>query len=252
MNAIRRAAVVPLLSVFAACGGEAKSPENSELPSTEVPGATAAAPAPPSASAPKREGMSVQGELGEIDKAATTRLFESLGPRLADCVAKSHGRVAQVAGDAAFFLRIGEDGRVRYAYLEDSTLGDRDAEKCMLSVLEGAAWPKPRGGEAEVRRDLRFDADPGVRPPVEWGADKMTVALAKQAAALEACKAGVASKVKVTAYVEPSGKEGRVHAAGASAADKDAATKLDCVVETVKALKVPSPGSYVAKVTFSL
>jgi hypothetical protein len=228
------------------CGGESK-PANSAENAGE-----AATEAPPAAAPAKPSGMAMTGQLGEIDKAATQRKFESLGGKLAACVGQSHEKVPQVAGAVAFFLRVGEDGKARYAYLEDSTLGDRDAEKCMLSALTAADWPKPQGGEAEVRQSLQFDADGNTRAPAEWPSDKVSASVAKQIAAIDACKAGAAGKLKVTAYVEPAGKEGKVKAAGASVSDKDVDAKVDCVIGVVKGLKVPSPGSYVAKVTFAL
>jgi hypothetical protein len=55
--------------------------------------------------------------------------------------------------------------------------------------------------------------------------------------------------VVVTAYVAPGGT---VMAAGASAADPEMLEKLDCVTEHVKSWDLPDPGSYPAKVTFSV
>lgn len=70
------------------------------------------------------------------------------------------------------------------------------------------------------------------------------------------------SKAKPKASAAPSptkhGKKGdkepggRFKAIGISPPDKDGADKLDCIVDALKPLELPSPGSYAAKVTFSL
>ena len=57
-----------------------------------------------------------------------------------------------------------------------------------------------------------------------------------------------ATGLRVTAYVAPGG---RVISAGASTPDAEAAaTAVDCVVDAVRGLTMPDPGSYAAKVTF--
>lgn len=230
------------LGVLVACGGGA--PE-AQSPTTPEP-----APQVHAAPTPKKSGMNVQTELGEIDKAATEKTFDGAAGALRDCYRKGQKRVDYLGGDLQFFLRIGQDGRVRYGYLEDSTLGDRDTEKCMLDALGATSWPKPQGGEAEVRKKVGFD--PGdVRPPAEWGPEKITAALTKGGAAAEKCREGAAGKYHVTLYVEPDGKDGRVQAAGVAPPSKEGEGKVDCLVGAFKGLKVPSPGSYAAKVSFS-
>ena len=68
-------------------------------------------------------------ELGSIDEGATKcKTFEALGDQLLNCQKDGMQRVEYLAGDVRFFLRIAQDGTVRWAYLEDSTLGDRDTE----------------------------------------------------------------------------------------------------------------------------
>ncbi|HEX2677474.1 MAG TPA: hypothetical protein VHM19_12560, partial [Polyangiales bacterium] len=67
-------------------------------------------------------------------------------------------------------------------------------------------------------------------------------------ASLDACSPGDA-RYELTAYVSPGGS---VLAAGASTDSPEAADKLDCLTDAVKSWKMPDPGSYAAKVTFSL
>ena len=174
--------------------------------------------------------MSVQGELGEIDQAATDKTFQGLQPALMQCYQQGQKRVEYLSGDVKFYLRVGADGSARWAFLEQTTLGDRGTERCMIDAIKGARWPQPSGGEAEVHKDLGFDPPSNVRKP----------------------KGGSSGSFRVTAYVEPHGKGGKVQAVGVAPPTKDGEDKVDCIVDAVKKMKMPSPGSYAAKVSFAL
>jgi hypothetical protein len=224
-------------SFLVACGGSAPPAES------PTPDPTPAATARPR----QRSGPSVSQELGSIDKTAVDAVFLKLGSSVRQCQKLGVGRVEYLSGDYKLFLRIGQDGKVKYGWLEESNLGDRATEKCLLDAAFAASWPKPQGGEAEVRQAAGFN--PGdAREPTDWSADKIMAAVGANAS-LKKCDA---SGLHVTAYVEPDGKDGKVVAAGASASSKEAAEKIDCVVDALKGMKTPSPGSYAAKVSFKL
>jgi hypothetical protein len=236
-------------------------------------------------------GPQVGQELGSMDQRAVEKMFNNLlnGP-LEKCHQAGRGRIDYLSGDVKLFTRVSAEGTVKYGYFEDSTIGDRDTEKCVLDALKNAAWPKPIGGEGEVRNAMSWT--PGSeRQPSPWAAEKVTGALDNAAnkaikAQVETCKAGT-SGFKVTAYVEPGelepaaaaepepkgGKKppgkpdpkkkgkpaepeaehgGKFKAIGMAAPNKDAAEKIDCLVDALKQLPLPSPGSYAAKVSFTL
>lgn len=236
--------VLPLLAFAAvlapACGGH-EEPVKAPDP---VPTTTAHTP-------PK---LNMTSELGSIDDRAVQKTFERIAPAFEACRKTAQKRLSFVAGDVAFFLRVGTDGKVKYSYFEESTLGDYDAERCLLDVVDGAQWPVPDGGEAEVRyKGFGFDLDQNVRGPFDWNADKVAASIGKHKEALDKCTDGTAgARFTVTAYVEPAGKEGKVQAAGVAVSTKEGAAKLKCVLDAVKGIKMPSPGSYAAKVTFAL
>ena len=196
--------------------------------------------------------LQMKTELGEIDPAAVEATMQRAQGKLASCHHDGLRRVEYLGGDVKFFLRIGEDGRIRYGYFEDSTLGDSDTERCILDVLEAQAWPKPKGGEAEVRKSFGFDAPGDVRAPTSWPSDKIVTALGKAEDDVRKCRKGIEGSFKVTAYVEPDGKNGKVQAVGVTPPNKEGVEKIECLIKTVKSMKVPSPGSYAAKVSFVL
>lgn len=210
-------------------------------------------PPPPVAERPHRPKLQMQSELGEIDQAAVEATMKAAQSKLQECHRSGLKRVEYLSGDVKFFLRIGQDGRVKYAYFEESTLGDDNTEDCIMQVLQKQSWPKPEGGEAEVRKSFGFDAPGDVRAPTSWPSDKIVAALGKAEDDVKKCRRGVSGSFRVTAYIEPDGKHGKVQAVGVAPPGKDGADKVDCIVKTVRSMKgIPSPGSYAAKVSFIL
>jgi hypothetical protein len=224
-------------------------------------------------------------ELGSIDQRKVEQTFANLvsGP-LENCHKQGRDRIELLTGDVKVFLRIDGNGKMKYGFFEESTLGDRETEKCILGVFSTASWPKPEGGEAEVRSGFGWGPG-GEREPTSWPSDRVTMALVEAKAVrkdVDKCKAGVKGDFTVTAYVEadesggsdkpashgkhepktkPPAKHskkgnkelgGRFKAIGVSARSKEAAEKIDCIVDALRPLELPSPGSYPAKVTFSL
>jgi hypothetical protein len=231
MSALRRGLLV-LLPVVAACGS-APPPK---------------APAPVQDDAPAvQPQLKMRSELGTVDPDAVTRAFHRLDDAFSSCQQQGLSRVEVLAGSLKFFLRIGSDGSAKWTYLEESDLGDRDTEKCLLGAVMGASWPKPDGGDAEARYTLELQAQG--RPATDWSSDRVAAALGKAGGALDQCTAG-SSGFKGTLYVGPGGK---VLAAGVAVPSKDAADKADCVAKVLGKLKgLPSPGSWPAKVTFGI
>src|SRR5690606_559844 len=107
------AVVVAACLLSAACGGSAPPPKVEE-PVKEEPRDDR----PPS-------GPSIEQELGSIDERAVEKRFNDLQTKLESCHGAGRDRVEYLAGDVKVFLRVGKDGRVRYSWFEESTLGDR-------------------------------------------------------------------------------------------------------------------------------
>ncbi len=251
----------------------------------------------------------VSQELGSIDQRKVEQTFATLQTGwLEACHRHARERIEFLAGDVKVFLRIDGQGKTRSVYLEDSTLGDREVEKCILGVLTRTSWPKPEGGEAEVRSGFGWGPG-GEREPASWSAENVMSALAAAKPvqkSVESCRKGVRGDFHVTAYVaigEPNesaeephqaagsdlraipkggklpskgapkpksrpvlpGKSstpaklpvpqepvGRFTAIGMAPPSKDGAEAIDCLIDALKPLELPSPGASPAKVMFSL
>ncbi len=220
-----------------ACGGsnqEAKEPEPVVATTRE----------------PERPKLAVAQELGSIDPDQVQKIWNRLRPDFDNCRKSGLERVEYLHGDAKVFLRVGPDGAAKWTFLEESNLGDRDTEKCLLGVITATSWPKPEGGDAEVRNSIGFD--PEGRPPASWSTDKIAAILGKNDKDLHRCKGSLKATFHVTLYVAPHHKDGKVQAVGVSVPSKDGAEKIDCIVGEVKSWKMPSPGSWGAKVEFRI
>ena len=140
----------------------------------------------------------MRSELGSVDPAAVQQAFGALDDKFTQCQKQALGRVEVLSGSVKFSVRIGEDGAARWSYLEDSELGDRETEKCLLDVVNAARWPKPDGGDAEAHYGMELPLQ-STRPASDWSSDKV-------AAALRELKASVAEEYGRTNFVSAYGE----------------------------------------------
>jgi hypothetical protein len=213
---------------------------------------------PPPAEAPKAAadhvertpGPTVEADIGGLDDMKVKHKFEQVSVSLSRCFSEGEQNVAYLSGDIHFVIRIKKDGSARWAYVKDSTLGDRETEACMLRVLKGATWPQPLGGEGLAENTFTFDPGEEKRLPVAWTPKQLGPAHEKVKRALAQCKqqAGTRS-LTATLYIDTDGKAASVGVASGDEKGEDAA---QCVIDALKPLKYPSPGSYASKVSVSV
>lgn len=262
--------LVSFAAVVVGCGGSAPPPKVEEAPHEDDSQASRA-PLP-----------QMQQELGSIDERAVQQTFVRLQDQAEICHQKGRDRIEYLTGDVKVFLRIDQQGKVRYGYFEESTLGDRETEKCILDVYLAGQWPRPIGGEAEVRYGFGWGPG-GEREPTSWGPEKVMDALSTQkgvAKSVHKCRANAKGDLRITGYVvgededvsevstdtsssrakhpkkaakkSKEGNGGKFQSIGVAASTREASEKADCVVDALKSLVLPSPGSYAAKVSYTL
>lgn len=239
LGASLRIALLTACLPLAACGGDEKPPPKSQV----------------EAGAPKTEqddlhGMRSSSEIGGMSEEKVDAAFKKVLGSLESCLNRGTERVEFLGGSVSFFLQVDANGKVDESYLEHSTLGDRETEKCMLSAVRGRTWPKPVGGmHGLARKSFDFDPPNDVRPPVEWDSEQVKSALKKLSDKLDECRDGVSGPFEATAYVSA---EGRVLAAGVTPPNAAGERAVDCLVSAIREGSFPSPGSWPAKVTFQL
>jgi hypothetical protein len=186
------------------------------------------------------------GELGILDVKKVDEVFGGLKDSLEGCMGRGN---KFASGTVTYALRVDHSGNVKYAFIKDSDLGDRAIEKCMLGVLRKATWPSPEeGDDGLIEKPITFP-DREERPPEDWQQDRILPSLAKLKPKLQACRDGHAGSYRASMIVETSGK---VAAVGVSAPDDKSEAIIDCMVEQLRTLKLPSPGSWPARVAFEV
>src|SRR5262245_50274399 len=122
---LRPASFVSLLVLAAAC---AKAPP----PRRPV----VAAPAP-TTEAIDPGPTSMEAEIGGMNEDAMDDAFNALGSPLQRCLEDGLSRVNELGGHFKLSLRIDRQGSTKWVYLSESTLGDRETEKCVLDLARG-------------------------------------------------------------------------------------------------------------------
>ena len=197
----------------------------------------------------RHSGIKMSSEIGGLNEEKVNAAFEASLSGLERCLQQGASRVEFLGGSVSFFVKIDLEGKVDGAYLEKSTLGDRDTEKCMLGMLRSKHWPKPIGGEHGLaRKSFDFDPPNDVRAPADYDQDHLGKGLDKISGKLASCKSTKGS-YEATIYVAT---DGSVLSASVTPPNEDGEESVDCLVSTLKSASFPSPGSWPAKVTFTL
>lgn len=196
-------------------------------------------------------GISIEGQLGALRQSEVSATLNPALNRMNTCYANRLEEHPYLAGGAQFKIRVGTDGSVRWVLPIQSNIGDRTTERCMAEILQGLRFPEPCGGEAETTWGPTFEGGEDARPAVAWESSRVQTQLTRRRAQLTQCMgAASGASAQVTLYV---GQGGRVVTAGASVSAHDADSAIECLVTEVSAWRgLPDPGSYPAKVTFSV
>ncbi len=191
-------------------------------------------------------GPEMMAEFGGLNEEKVARVFKNVQPALSDCLMKGYSRVEFLGGEVRFLVNVNLSGRAESAFIESSNLGDYETERCMLRELASQKWPKPVGGRiGPARNSIAFDPPSDVRAPVDWSTSDVRTALAQGSDDLRAC--GGNGPFVITAYVNTNGS---VMSAGVAHSDPNGEAAAECLLNAVRSLRFPSPGSWPAKVTF--
>jgi hypothetical protein len=194
--------------------------------------------------------LAVSSEIGALDEDKVTRAFDASLKELQRCLDRGARRVEFIGGAVSFYVKVDGGGALAHTHVEESSLGDRETEKCMLDVLRKKKWPAPVGGETGyARKSFEFDPPNDVRPPTDWSGDRVAKTLDDKSNEIAKCKNGSNGSFTATMYVSTSGQP---LAVGITPPDEGGEAAVDCLVDVLKSASYPKPGSWPAKVTFSL
>jgi len=195
--------------------------------------------------AERDDGVAITGLMGTIDADEVRMTIEPKLGRFMRCFSTRYQDIEILGGHIHMSFRVDIEGRVLWVFPNESSIGDRETERCLLETAKAIHFPRPHGGEAEFGYPLDLDPPEDVRPPVSWAESSVADTVERNRGSVAECGSGFT----VTAYVGPGGE---VMAAGASTSELTNAENLDCVTDAVSQWEMPDPGSYPAKVSFSI
>jgi hypothetical protein len=194
--------------------------------------------------------VSATAEIGAMPEDATIYAFKDSWPDIQDCFKEGTERLEFIGGHIEVQVVVDSTGHPSHIFARNSTLGDRNTEKCMFAALRKAPWPAPVGGPiGEAENSFDFEVAGDVRPPVEWETDRVRPVLQNYADGISQCKRATAGTFTATVYVDTTGS---AMGAGIAPPDKEGEAASDCLIDILSEAKYPSPGSWPAKVSFTL
>ncbi|HSN99200.1 MAG TPA: AgmX/PglI C-terminal domain-containing protein [Candidatus Nanopelagicales bacterium] len=225
--------VAPLL-ILLGCG--APPPPPPPPPTTPPPPPERTDPGP----------VEMRSEIGGLPEEAMNRAFRSLDGPIQACFDEATGRNPALGGRFTLKMRIGSDGRPRWAYLSETDLGDRTLERCVLDLARDKQWPKPLGGDGLAERSYEIDA----RSPVKELEEKwVKPAVAKARTNAWKCRKGkLRGRVRATVHIAPNGK---VLGASITPPDERFEEVADCVAEEIGKIRFGKVGRRM-KLTFEI
>lgn len=233
---------------LAACGSPSVV-----APTTARPATTSG---PADGSGQRGGGVSVEAEIGSLEPAEIRARFEAASPAVEACHRESLRRLPQLGGTVRLHVETYASGAAPLLFLEESTLGDRELDRCLLAAFAEQRWPKPAGGQRGIAiQEFDLAPPPGSRAPVELEEEDILETLEDEAEHLSACTAGVrGAAIWATVYIDDdgSGEHGRALSAGVIARQHIPKETLDCLAGVLASARYPSPGSWLGKVTFPL
>lgn len=180
--------------------------------------------------------IEIEGTYGYLDQQVVQRAVDATAASFDACYRPLAESFRYLGGLAYLKIRVGRDGVVKKAWVDNGDLGSWKAEKCLLRLARTMAFGPPRGGDALVEVPLQFlawtPADPG----------DGTELTAKLPRALARCP-GAPATATVVAYVGPGG---RLKSTGFVGEVPEA--WADCATAKLKVLRVRDPRGRVLKV----
>jgi hypothetical protein len=199
----------------------------------------------PKAAEPEEE-IKVSGTLGSLNDDEISGPFQRRWDDITQCYRDAQAKLPYLGGKLEIKVRVGPKGDPKKVYVSSSTIGNYDAEKCILGVARELSFSKPHGGsEAEFTYPLEFRQQRAVSP---WEAER--VPMAKHKRDVSMCKSksqnGLPPAVSLTVYVAPGGK---VTSAGLAADAPLDDAFAQCLVEKSRAWRLDDPLGKIAKAT---
>jgi hypothetical protein len=184
------------------------------------------------------DGLGIAGTFeGDLSPDEVQEVMRGAALKVNDCFAAGKTRNRFEYGAVSLRIIVARDGAVRESVVEDSSLGDRETERCLTGLAGALRFPKPRGGEVQMVLPLSF-MPAGARGGVVERDASLAEAAAVRTAVEKACAAPGGTGYALTVYV---GADGKALAAGFASSDVVDGVFADCAVIAATAPEVVWP-----------
>ena len=110
----------------------------------------------------RKAGARVQRGAGDVQgfckESDIQKVVSARQSGITYCYEKELARDPELQGKVTVNWRIGIDGKVMKAIIENSTLNSKDVEGCMVRNIERWQFPKPEGGMCQIRYPFVFNS----------------------------------------------------------------------------------------------
>jgi hypothetical protein len=209
------------------------------------------APPPPPRVATKKQDNDFKYDTGDIsDWNESSR--KKLRSVWAQCVgdARTSKNHETLMGEITLWFRTNRAGAVTFAIITDNSLGDRDAEKCILQAISATKWGEPVHSDVGEIKGYKWSlSSDDLRPADEGKPEQVMPAITKAKSQISGCHEGLKGVATATIYVKPGGKP---LSAGIAVTDPGLETASDCLAETLMKLTYVNKSSWPIKVRVEL
>jgi hypothetical protein len=194
--------------------------------------------------------MAARAEIGGLNQGEAEQSFRESIDGLQACLQQGVQRLDFIGGNIEFAVQVDASRHPTRVWAAQSSLGERQTEKCMFGVLRTVSWPAPQGGALGIARNsFEFEPHKGSVAPAVWDARKVRGVLARLDGRLAECRRDASSPLLITLYI---GEGGKALSGGAASAEPLDDASVDCVVDTLLAAHYPAPEHTPTKVRFQL
>lgn len=206
--------------------------------------ATAAAPSDPHAN------VKVKGLKGTLNKDDIHQAMEARQAELDTCIELTRRTVRWVSGAMRFAFKVDAEGHVAEVHPTISTVGHRELEQCVATIVAATTFPKP-AGRATAEFSWGMSVEPVSARPFDSANPKIMASLVRRHAGklFHDCELRRRrARFQITAYLTA---DGRVLSAGAVSVPASADAQVDCVLEQFAKWHMPKL-KRTSKVSFEL
>lgn len=203
-------------------------------------------PEPTPEKAPKASAR-VEQTTGAMNDHDVDRAFRKFEKKVGRCVADGARRIEGIGGQVRLDLRIDTEGRVQSAHLSQSTLGDRETERCILDGALARTWPKAKGGIGEASHE--FSIEPSV-PVTQWQSKRLRPVMSEIHKKVAKCVMPLEGKQwSATIYIR---QNGRVAASGVAQPTVEDDDRAECLAKALNRFRFGPQRSKLTKVSFTI